>query len=350
MKSYSKLFLIALLTLAAVLFTGVAATRALADEQQKKAAPAADAQEEETPYDEEEYNMLMAAINEPDLAKRGPKLLEFMQKYPKTTLIQHVNSAYIGMLKECSAGKKYDLLESHAEKWLKLHPNDLNTLAFIAEATNNLQKYQRCVECMEEIYNLQPQPTLAKDIFLQYQKMNNLPKQLEWFDKLSKMSEFDTDYMLRFGFVLKYMESKNLPKAAEFANLTLKSADLVKPPDADTEQILGIRRACYSIIGSSLSDKDKFAEAIPYFKKAIKIKKTTEDYYNIALCLHKQKEVEEANVYYAAAELMGGEGAAKAKSTLEEVYRVLHNNSLIGIEKVYRKAKEMMAETEKAQN
>ncbi len=45
-------------------------------------------------------------------------------------------------------------------------------------------------------------------------------------------------------------------------------------------------------------------------------------------------------LWYAKAELQGGEIAPKAKENLEQLYKALHNNTLIGIEKVYRRAKE----------
>lgn len=325
-------------------FTGAITSRAAAAEQQPKAAAAAPAQEsEETPYDEVEYGAYESATKEPDLAKRGTMLLDFIQKYPKSALMPHINSAYDGLLRECSEGKKYELLESLSEKWLKTHPNDVRTLAFVAEATNNLQKYERCAECMEEIYKMQPSPTLAKEIFAGYQKINNLAKQTEWYEKLTKMSEFDADYALRYGFVLKYMESKNAPKAAEYCVATLKSADLVKKTDAESQEaVTKVRRACNHIIGLDLMERDKFGDAIPYFQKALKAQRYGEGYYWIGSCQERlgQEKVEDAILSYAKSELQSDDYSPKAKARLEQLYKALHNNTTIGIEKVYRKAKE----------
>ncbi len=343
MKGYSKWFLAAMLGSAVFLFAGAATSRAFADEQQAKAATTAQSQDEETPYDDVEYGAYEAAAKEPDLAKRGTMLLEFIQKYPKSALMPHINSAYDGLLRECSQGKKYEILEILSEKWLKIHPNDVRTLAFVAEAANNLQKYERCAECMEEIYKMQPSPTLAKEIFTSYQKINNLAKQLEWFDKLAKLPEFDADFTTRSYFVKKYSEANNLPKAAEFAQLTLKSTDLVKNPDADTqEQLRKTRRACHHIIAMDQMEKDKFLDAIESFKKALKAEKYGEGYYYIGQCQERlgQDKVEDAIISYIKAELQGGDIAAKAKARAEQLYKALHNNTTIGIEKKYNKAKE----------
>lgn len=344
MKGY-KWFLAALLGLAVFLFTGAVSSRAFAEEEQAKAATTAQSQDEETPYDDVEYEAYEKATKEPDPAKRGSMILEFIQKYPKSALMPHINSAYDGLLRECSQAKNYELLETFSEKWLKIHPNDVRTLAFVAEATNNLQKYERCAECMEEIYKMQPSPTLAKEVFTSYQKINNLAKQLEWFDKLNKMSEFNSDFALRSYFVKKYSEANNLPKAAEFAQLTLKACDQVKNPNADTqEQLNKTRHACWHIIAMDFMEKDKYPEAIDAFKKALKAEKYGEAWYYIAQCQEKmgQDNVEDAIISYIKAELVGGEIAPKAKARSEQLYKALHNNTTIGMEKKYNKAKEEM--------
>jgi len=42
-------------------------------------------------------------------------LLDFIQKYPKSTLMTYIDYEYTNILNECSAGKKYELLETLAE-------------------------------------------------------------------------------------------------------------------------------------------------------------------------------------------------------------------------------------------
>jgi len=44
---------------------------------------------------------------------------------------------------------------------------------------------------------------------------------------------------------------------------------------------------------------------------------------------------------YACAIVEGGEAEKKAKDNLERFYRVLHNDTTVGIEKVYKRAKEL---------
>lgn len=292
---------------------------------------------------EDEYGAYYAAKQEPDFEKKAEMLTGFLQNNPQSALTANVNSEYKLMLRELSEAKKYELLESLGEKWLKTHPKDIDVYAFVAEATMNLQKHERCAECLEAIYEMKPSPTIAKEIYIAHQKSQNLAKQIEWAEKLYKMPEFNDDYMLRYDFVMKYTSSNNLPKAAEYAELTLKSVDMVAQPDAKTEEHLNkIRRACYHVIAINQMEKANYTGAIAAFQRAIRAEKYAEGYYMIGLCLDNKKQVDDAISYYAIAEMMGGKDAARAKTRLEVLYKAMHNDTLIGIDKVYKKAKELL--------
>jgi|WetSurSiteA1Bulk_404760.scaffolds.fasta_scaffold27848_1 hypothetical protein len=341
MKHSAELFLFALLALAAAFIPNAVADLNAAETPQDKPAAQGEAQEPEPEYSEEEYNAYDAASKEADPAKRGAMLLEFMEKYPKSKLMSYIEAAYKGLLFECSNGKKYEQLEPLAEKWLKLHPDEIQTLAYIAEAAEKLGHDQKCVECLEAIYKLEPTPIMARNIFQTYQKMKNQAKVQEWAEKLFKMPEFESDFKLRYDFVLKYTDAKNYAKAAEYAKLTLQAADFVKEPDAETkEQLRKVRRACYHLMGMNSYEADKFGDAIKSLQQALKAEKYGEGYYYIGMSLWKQEKVEEAMLYFARAEQQGGEIAGQAKDKLEQLYKALHNNTTIGIDKVYRKAKE----------
>ena len=296
---------------------------------------------------EDEYNAYYAATQEPDYEKRADLLIRFLQKFSQSALKGNIENEYVKMLKDSAQGKKFELLESLAEKWLQVRPGDKQAYAFMAEARLNLQKYQKAGESLEELYKLQPSPGLAREILSVYRKADNLDKQIEWGETLFKMPEFDSDYMLRYGYVAQYLRRNDLQKAAEYAQLTLKSTERAKPKDAkEEEQIRQIDRACHHVIGSELFEKGNYADAITAFREAIKDEKYAQGYYMIGQSLDKEKDIEQAAHYYAMAELMGGDDAAKAKARLEVLYKVLHNDTLIGIDKVYNRAKESLAESD----
>jgi tetratricopeptide (TPR) repeat protein len=376
---------VGILALALAIGLGLATNRALAE-------VVAGGQAKVTYIDEEEEKAYNAAKDEPDPAKRAAKLMEFFQKYPNTKLmdgsdfeaiktleaestafysarqepdfekrsalllevlknnpeskyVPQIEYEYKKMLKELSQNKQYEKLESLGEKWLKTHPNDKDAYGFVAEAADHLRKYDRYAQCLEALYKMDPSADLAREIYAGYSKAHNSAKQTEWADKLFKMPEFKDDYMLRYGYVMEYSKENNLPKAAEYAQLTLQSASLAKQQDGKSvEQLRKVRQACYHVIASDLMERGKYPEAIAAFKEAIKAEKYGQGYYKIGACLENQKDVEQANLYYAIAELMGEEDAQRAKARLEVLYKALHNDTLIGINKVYEKARKMMEE------
>ncbi len=288
-----------------------------------------------------EYNEYYEATQQADLEKRGAMLIEFLQKHPESRLNVYINQEYTKVLNEAGQAKKYEQLESLSEKWLKIHPNSQETYAFLAEATSKLQKHERYAQSLEAIYGIKPSPDLAKEILAGYQKTQNLDKQKEWTEKLFTMPELAGDYMLRFNYMTKFLAEKNYPKAEEYARLTLKSLDsIVKPDEERQAQLQKVRRASYHVIATAKMETGSYGEAITEFKKAIQAEKYDEGYYKIGQCLENLKQIDDAMIYYAKAALMGGEYAERAKARLELLYKALHNDTLIGIDKVYTKAKE----------
>jgi tetratricopeptide (TPR) repeat protein len=342
MKCHPKMFLFALLILAAAFFPIAVIGGENTELPQQKTAT----EEQETPYDEDEYNDYVAASKEANLEKRGTMLLEFMNKYPKSTLTQaYIKPAYDNLLHECSQAKQYALLETLAEKWLKIYPNNIQTLAYTAEASQGLGNNQKYAQRLEEIYSLDPKGSYVADILQAYGKIKNQAKVDEWTEKILKMPEYDANFRLRFDFVKKYMEANNYAKAAEYAKLTIKSADLVKEPSKDVQdQLRIVRYVCHLAIGISLYEGGKFIEAIRSLQQALKYEKHGEPYYYIGMSQWKQEKIEEAILSFARAELQGGDIAAQAKEKVEQLYKALHNNTTVGIEKIYKKAKEEPAQ------
>jgi tetratricopeptide (TPR) repeat protein len=292
---------------------------------------------------QEEQAACYYAGQEPDPETRALKLIDFNKTYPQSKLAENIRNAYMEMLRTLYEENKYERVAALGEKWLATHEQDRDAQAFVGEASMQLGNYQQCGERLEALYGSMPSSRLARQIQICYQKAGNHAKFVEWADKLIAMAEFDADYELRQECMLQSYDDNNLLKAAQYAQLTLKAADLVQSPDAATlEQLRKARRASYHVIASNLMDQGKYIEAIPEFERALQAEKYAQGYYGIALCYDNSKKIDEAILYYAVAELMGGGGASKSKMRLETLYKAIHNDTLIGIEKVYSKARKLL--------
>lgn len=341
MKPISRTLLIAVFAVAAVFCFGLAVSHAGAALQQ----PEVDAQTEEpesSPEYIEQYEAWEKADKEPDLLKRGAMLAEFMGKYPESDLLPHAEASYRNALLECNNANKYQELEALAEEWLELHPGDLDGLGFAVKAARELGHHEKVIQHLIDIYKIRETGDWALEIAQAYKRANDKAKYLEWMQTALEFPEYQTDFRTRLELMQVYVEEKNFPKAIEYAEAAIKSADMVKDPGAETSTaILKVRRVCYDGIGKIQMERNDFHAAIRSFQEALKVEKYSEGYYLIAVCLHKQNRIDDAMLWYARTEQQKGEFSAKAKDMFEEMYRALHNDTLIGSEKIYRRAREL---------
>jgi tetratricopeptide (TPR) repeat protein len=317
--------------------------------KQKKPAVQPVQQEPEEGYTEEEYDAYEKATQEPDLDKRGTMLLAFMDKYPKSKLMTYIVTAYQTLMYEHQKNQRYAKLLPLAEQWLKSHPDDLHTIAYIAESANRLGQDQKYIDYALKIYAVKPDCNLAASITNSYEKIGNKEKSLEWTEKLFSCSEFDGNSTIRMIFVKKYWDEKKLDKAAQYAGLALKALEAAKKPDdksdadwrKDRSEVIA---SCNNIIGLNYYEKEKYAEAIKSLEKVVKVKKDCTAYYYIGLSQWKLDQVDDAMLSFAvAARCGGGDRADEAKVHLEKLYKAIHNNTLIGIEKINTKAERVLA-------
>ena len=341
MKRNSKTLLFAMLGLAAAFYFRPAVSRAATLPQQPEAGVQAE-EPESSPEYIEQYEAWEKADKEPDPVKRGSMLAEFLGRYPQSTLLPHAEASYKNALVECNSGQKYQELETLAEQWLRLRPGDLDGLGFVVKAARELGHTEKAIQRLTEYYDMRKTGDLALEIARAYKQANNNVKYREWMQTAIGYPEFATDFRTRLELMQACVEENNLPKAIEYAEAALEATDLVKDPGAETAAaIKKVRRGCYDGIGKIRMEQDRLASAVSAFEEALKVEKYSEGYYLIAVCLHKQNRIDDALLWYARTEQQGGEFAAKAKVRFEEIYRKLHNDTLIGSEKIYRKAKEL---------
>ena len=348
MTGYHKTFAFALLLGVICYFPGPGKIQAQTPQQKPKPKVEQPA-EQEPPYTEEEYDAMDKAIKEPDAAKRVDLLLAFIEKYPKSELMKNIDSYYVSTMFELDKSGNYAKLLPAAEAWLKLHSNDLQAIVYVATASEKLGNDQKYLEYAQKIYAEKQDPRLAASIQATYKKIGNQAKYEEWTEKLFTFPDYAGDYGLRYVFVEKYDREKNPTKAAEYAHLTLKSLDAAKKPDnkSDAEwrtETTAVRKACWMVIAMNDYEKKKWENAVTALENVLKTDcKFDKAYYYIGQCLWQQGKIDDAMLYFAMTELCKSDMAAQAKEKLETLFKPLHNNTTIGIDKQYKKATDELA-------
>jgi len=351
MKSSHMSLFIALLAAVLLLISAPAILSQTQPAQKPQARQAQTVEQETQEYTEEEYDAYEKAVNEKDLDKRGAMLLAFMEKYPQSKLQQYIVTSYLTLMYELQKEKKYDRLEGAAEQWLKYFPNDLQTIAYIADSAHQLGHDQKFLDYGQKIYAVKPDSTLAFLFAETYKKMNNPAKHREWVENTVSYPEYAGRFDLWMEFVDKFSKEKQFDKAAEFAELTLKAIAASKKPDTTPEAtwrdaVNKTKRGCYYLIGVNSYDKDRYADAILELEKTLTVDpRFGTAYYYIGLSQWKLGKVEndEALLSFAKAYLLKGEVSDQAKEHLEKIYKAIHNNTTIGIDKIYRRAETELA-------
>jgi tetratricopeptide (TPR) repeat protein len=351
MRRYFKIFVIIMMALAPAFFPKAGSQRALAAPQAKPANKQPAVQEQDGATDEEiaAYKEWEDIKNEPDYKKRAEMLKAWVPKYPKSNLMPQIRYEYDTLLILLQKEEKWALLQSTAEDWSKLFPDDPDKVKktfMVAMAAGKLGNFELCAECLEECYAKQPSGEMAHNILDNYKEVKKLAKIIEWSEKIFKMPEYDGEYGLRYYFVPLYSSSKNMPEAIKYCRLTLKSADALKEPNEDQKkQLPAVRYGCHVLIGTDLYDtQKKYADAAKEFDQAAKYKRTSLLYYYGGMCRWNLQDIDNAILYFAAAEIIGDEPIykQKAKEQMEKLYKSKHDDSTIGIEKRYKEAKEML--------
>jgi tetratricopeptide (TPR) repeat protein len=305
-------------------------------------------EEEMTPEEYEAYNeqyeAYMAATEEQDPLKRGEMLIEFLKKYPNSKDFEsYVVDAYNQLLFSCAQDEKYQELEVLSEKWLERNPDDIQTIGLAASAAIKLKDNEKSLKYLQKIYEKEPTVDRALLIAQIYDEMGNFEKYVEWCEVVFTYPEYSVDYTLRYNLVQRFLEKKDMARAGTYAKKTLEVLDAAEKPDAETQKkFRTIRRNCYHILALNLFEQEKYKEAIKCFKDALNNEKYQEGFYYIGECYWRLTDPETAPDWFGAAELMGGPLTKLAKENKEKLYKPLHNETLVGIEKVNQRAQAIL--------
>ena len=294
---------------------------------------------------EQEYRAYYALLGEPDGEKRAAALLEFLARSPDSDFAARAGDDFLAALNSLYRDGKYEAVLGLGERWLQSRPADGKVSSFAGNAALRLGRYEECARRLEPVYEAAPSPDLARQIHGCYLETDNRPKMVEWGEKIFAIPEFAGDYVLRYDLATRFYATRDLERAARYARLALESID--RSPQSggeNAEQTRNLVRVCRHILAAALADKGDHAAAVAEYEKALASEQYAEGFFGIGLSLDSAKDVEGALPYYAAAELMGGPVAPRAKERLEVLYRTLHNDSLVGIDKVYRKARSLLGE------
>jgi len=305
----------------------------------------------DTPYTDEEYAAYEAATKEPDLTKRQQMLVKFMKDYPKSALKDYIHRAYTDMRQELWDKKQWALLVVTAEGYLAVfEPNDFASVAMIAESYRNLSNHAKFIEWGQKVYTNKPTADYAYAFAKAYEAMKDEAKYLEWGQKTMELLPPEgANIPIHIEFVTRLMqiqaEKKLLTQAAVHAQKLLTLLEKAPKPQTSTDAdwktwVTKQSESALTLIGESQYEKDKWKETMATYQRLLKFNpKNQLAYYRIGICQYKLDDADAAIDTLAMAHVLEGTYSKSAYGYLENLYKAIHNNTTVGLNRVIDEAR-----------
>jgi len=308
----------------------------------------------DTPYTDEEYAAYEAATKEPDLAKRQQLLIKFMKDNPKSALKEHIVASYVALRNDLFEKKQWALLVVTAEGYLAtFDPNDSVSVALIAESYRNLGNHEKFVEWGQKVFASKPTADYAYRLAKSYEALKDDAKYLEWGQKTMELLPAEgANVPIHIEFVTKHMliqaEKKQLGQTATHAQKLLTLLEKAPKPASVTdkewkEYIAKESERALTFIGESYYEKEKWKETLATYQKVLKLHPQSQlAYYRIGICQYKLDDPDTAIENLALAHVLEGSYSKSAYGYLETLYKAMHNNTTVGLNRVIDQARKQV--------
>ena len=269
MKHNFKIIAFALFALAAASYSGAIN---LAGMEMQQPDSAAQAEEQETsPEYNEQYEAWEKAKDEPDIQKSAAMLIQFLEKYPKSELLKHAENSYVSLLIKCSEEKKFQDLETLAEKWLKASSRLISRRSHSWQPPReNLVTMRSGFKVCLRSYKIQPSGSLANEIAQAYNKTGNKAKYVEWTETALKAPELKPTSGRASILCNSMWTKRTFPKRPIMPGRRSKPPTLSRIPARKRKSSCArYAKPAHDTIGKILLEQDKFDEAIKSFQQAL---------------------------------------------------------------------------------
>jgi len=291
-------------------------------------------------YTKEEYDEFQKSLNNPDLKLRADGLFQFIKTHPNSKLNVHATNAFPAILKQLYEQKDMATLGLVAEGFLQMKPDDVLALGSAMEAFHSTKDYAKAVKYGEAYYAKQPGGQVAQLLAHSYGELKNDAKFTIYAEKcIPEMTPKDAfPYSARLSYY--YAERKDIPRAAQHCQKMMAAyGEGEVPPSYTSERWIQERARSYSIIGRNHYDKKQYGNAVAAYNNSLKyFRQNDEAYYYLGMCYWQANDTVTALKSFAKAYSLNKPYSKTARSSMETLYKQLHNGSLEGIDAILRTA------------
>ncbi len=302
--------------------------------------------------DQDQYRIEYAAYDEakkiPDLSKRADAFIDFIGKFPQSTLIPYVDADYRRMLQEQFSQQKLDLTLQLTKKWLAIRPDDPLGLYFTAYIYFQKGQQELAIAQGERLYGSaddDTKKTLAYILAFSAVQTGDTKRIIQYGDDACQYFSPKKCYPVNVELMKHYSSKQDFGTASAYADKALAGLAEADPQDATTKDYVSKNTTlAYAVKGNNDFQRENWNSAIRNYQKVLRTTSNKalvgECYYKIGLSYWRLNKIEpEAMQAFARGHKRGtGEHAKQCFKHLEELYRAGHNGSVAGMDEFIERA------------
>jgi len=209
------------------------------------------------------------------LAKKEAALFEFLNRYPKSTLMPYVMTEFRVYFDKLLKARKFDKAISSAKKLLRYRPGELAAYQALAGAYYSKKDYANYLKYGELIYKKTPSVNLAYFLACAAFDAKKLDKCESYFNVVNAKGTLLMKIDLALKLYSYYFTQKNNAKTLFYAKKVVSLFENNQKPanfkgDWRSYKIKFLN-PCYGYIGSEYLRSKNFTQAAAVFEKILQI-------------------------------------------------------------------------------
>lgn len=293
----------------------------------------------------EEYELFEKANQEKDSAAKQKLILEFVQKYKKSSLDPNIAFEYAKFYNDYRAKGAWQQEADAAEKFLTHRPSDQVSILAASEAYQKLGNPQKLVTFGAKLYNASPSAATAYMVAKAYQSLKDGANFLKWAETTLKHDSGNLEMLAEL--ITMNLQMQDFAKASAYAQRALQSLTTAKKPDGLSAEDWALksnqmRAYAYGAIGEAAYVNNDAANAVKNFEAAIKANKRYDwAHYRLGFIYWKAGRTDDACMSFAKAYVLNGGTAADANKQLVSLMQTTRGNTR-GVQALIQQARETL--------
>jgi tetratricopeptide (TPR) repeat protein len=270
----------------------------------------------------EEYDLYQKARGETDQTAQVAVVMEFIQKYEKSELDEHVSYLYAQYLDRFRQAGQWERMGAEAEKFLRHRPTDKVIAGAATEAYQKMGQPGKMVQFGTRLYGQAPSASSAYLVAKAYQSMGDSANFEKWAERTLRHAPNNAEMLLEL--INSAWRAQDLQKAARYGERALKGL----AGSGDDKATNQARAFCYRAIAENAYMTGEMSTAQTNFEKAAELDPMVDfAHHRLGYCYWRSGKVDQAIQSFARAVAADGSSSREARKELYNLLRQRYGNT-----------------------